>query len=287
VRHSAITVHASAMTRFVGSRAIALVSDADLVVDGWLDVSARMEKSGPGGGFTASGGVSNTGSGWGGAGFHTAGGSGGSSTANGGAGNGGSMSVDPAALTVLVGGPIAGFVESTSSGGGGGGLTLISCRGAVVVNGTINAGGGGGYGGAVILTVLIGGTGGGAGGNVVMQGLDVRVTGRLYANGGSGGAGKPTNQTKGADGSDGNYNSLTPSPGGAATGTGEGAGGTGGYLNVAGGAGGRYTTAGTSGGGGGGSVGFFQSYTPAGRPATLSPAQASPAPQPNGMIPTR
>lgn len=286
VRHSTVTIHASAMMRFIGSRAVALVSDGDLTVDGTVDVSARMDKNGPGGGTTASGGVSNTPNGWGGAGFHTAGGSGGSSTTNGGAGNAGGTSVDPATLTVLVGGPVDGFTMSPSSGGGGGALTLISCRGAVVVSGTINAGGGGGYGGGILLAMLLGGSGGGAGGNVVLQGLDVRVTGRLFANGGSGGAGKPTNQATGANGFDGNAG-VMPSPGGAATGTGEGVGGTGGYLNLPGGAGGRYTGAGTSAGGGGGGVGFFQSYTPSNRAAVLTPAEASPAPQPNGTIEAR
>jgi hypothetical protein len=47
------------------------------------------------------------------------------------------------------------------------------------------------------------------------------------------------------------------------------------------------TASGDTPGGGGGSVGFFQSYTPAGVTPTLTPSHASPAFQPNATIPTR
>jgi len=253
-------------------------------IDGVLDVSAEGFASGPGGGTLRSGAIGTTPNGLGGAGFKTAGGSGGTATVNGGAANGGAQAQDPAALTVLIGGPQSGPADLIV-GGGGGAATLISCRGTVTVSGEIHAGGGGGAGGSLFLGQPVGGAGGGAGGYVVLQGAHITVTGKLFANSGGGGAGMRSNQMTGQIGYDGDR-AITAAPGGAAQ-SGEGAGGQGGTESGPPGVGLRLNTAGTSAGGGGGSVGFFQSNTPTSITPTLTPSAASPAPQPNGTIPTR
>ena len=120
---------------------------------------------------------------------------------------------------------------------------------------------------------------GGAGGYVVLQGVQVAVSGNVFANGGGGGCGYPGGGLTGNPGEDGVRNGSAPVacvPGGSA-----GAGGTGGSKNFAPGNGGGTT------GGGGGSMGVFQAYTPAGVIPTLTPATSSPNFQPNLTIPTK
>lgn len=286
MHYSTITIGAAATLKVVSSqnqnlagpgRAIALVADDMLDVEGTLDLSADANVSGPGGGNAFSGGTVNAPNGAGGAGSKTNGGAGGSATADGGAANGGAAMTDPGALTALLGGPKA-------SGGGGGGATLISCRARVSVTGLVDAGGGGGFGGYHFFAGTPGG-GGGAGGYVVLQGLDVSVTGEMYANGGAGGAGNDSSGTGTSlqDGADGSLSDSMPAHAGAAH-TGAGAGGTGGLAGIASqnpGNGHRSTVSGDGAGGGGGSVGWFQSYTPAGVTPTLTPSHASPRFQPN------
>lgn len=285
VRYESIAIEAGVSLAVTGPRAVALVADRDVSIAGFLDVSADGYQNGPGGGTLKSGAGGVTPNGSGGAGFKTTGGSGGSSTLNGGAGNAGSP-LDPASLAVLVGGPttVPDF-GSGPLGAGGGAATLVSCRGTVEVSGEIHAGGGPGTGGGFILVGVLGGFGGGAGGNVVLQGANVVVTGKLFANGGSGGSGKPSNTSTGVPGYEGER-SLIAVPGGIGT-SGAGSGGDGGSGTSLPGHGGRVTISGATAGGGGGSVGYFQSYTPAGVIPTLTPSAASPAPQPNGTIPTR
>lgn len=301
VRYGTITIDSTATLKVVSSanqnkmgpgRGVALVADGDLTVAGALDVSADGVVSGPGGGTIASGGPIGTpsGAGGGGAGFKTKGAAGGTITTDGGAGNGGVASMDPALLTAMIGGP------HSPGGGGGGAAILVSCRGKVNVGGVIDAGGGGGAGGFYYLSAALPGGGGGAGGYVVLQGLDVSVTGEMYANGGGGGAGCAGDGTgctivsgSSTDGQDGLRSESLPAAGGQPP-TGAGAGGAGGVLGIAqmNPTGGKHPTAtGDTAGGGGGSVGFFQSYTPAGVTPTLTPSHASPKLQANGTIPTR
>jgi hypothetical protein len=294
VRNASIKIDADATFHVISSlnrnvsanmfgkgRAIAFVSDQDLVVDGVLDVGAQGWFSGPGGGYSQSGGGAGSGTAPGGAGFATNGGAGGSTTTDGGAANGGAATLDPATLVTLVGGP-------RSGGGGGGAALLISCRGKIVVTGTIGANGGGGPGGWNLFTMTPG-SGGGAGGYVVLQGLDVQVTGELYANGGGGGAGaNGTGGSTAEDGQDGSWSGNTSAFGGTPR-NGAGGGGVGGLDGAAGhlpGVGLHPTTGGGA-GGGGGSVGFLQTYTPAGVTPTLTPAHSSPHFRPNATIPTR
>jgi hypothetical protein len=106
VRYGSIHVTPTAILTIRGNRALALVADHMIVIDGVLDVSANGTGSGPGGGTVASGGPVASDAGGGGAGFATAGGAGGSLTVDGGGGVGGSRATDPAIITALVGGTI-------------------------------------------------------------------------------------------------------------------------------------------------------------------------------------
>jgi hypothetical protein len=294
LRYGAITVQAGRTLTFTGPRAVALVADTAITVDGTIDVSANGATNGPGGGTITSGGRSNTSVGGGGAGFRHAGGAGGSDTANGGGATGGAASTNPADLVSFIGGPRPQIpiTLDAAPGGGGGALTLIACRGTVNVSamGLIDAGGGGGTGGfdqiAGTQIAVTSAAGGGAGGNVVLQGLRVTVTGQVYANGGAGGGGTSSNDPAvGAAGEDGRR-STTPALGGAPSGSG-GGGGNGGVGATVPAVGLMPPVAGGTPGGGGASAGFLQTYTPMGVAPTLTPQTASPAFQPNRFAQTR
>lgn len=272
-------------------RAVALVADDDLQIEGTLDVSAHGDTNGPGGGVIQSGGdfyfVSTTSCiGGGGAGGRTAGGPGGSFTTNGGAANGGLAMADPALLAALMGGAAAFKLNTWFGGGGGGAVTLVSCRGSVSITGVVNAGGGGGRG-ATGGVLDLPGAGGGAGGYVVLQGARISVTGELFANGGAGGGGLQVSEADGESGQDGSLSDATAAKGGYPQ-NGEGAGGVGGVGTLSPGPGEKPTGAYPANcGGGGGSVGFLQTYTPRDTMPTLVPSRVSPPFQPNATIRTR
>lgn len=272
VRAHRITVRAGAQLRATGTRALALVSDLDLDVQGTIDVSANNAADGPGGGGARTSGVAvNTGRGGGGAGFRTAGGDGGGAQSSGGA------AVDPAPYDVLVGGYRA---PSDSNGGGaaGGALALISCSGTVQVAGILDAAGGGGLGGGTDGGETRGsGSGGGSGGMLLLQGIRVRIatSGGLFANGGAGGGGAngvSGQQIFGDPGGGGSRSPMMGATGGAGR-SGGGAGGAGGFSGVSPRAGESVL----SGGGGGGSVGFIVLSTPAGNSPEVQSANLSPA----------
>ncbi|HSK04128.1 MAG TPA: hypothetical protein VK932_22900 [Kofleriaceae bacterium] len=264
LRYGQITVERNKTLAVTGRRALALVADQALTIDGILDVSANGSFDGPGGGIIKS---ANTGagapSGGGGAGLKTRGGAGGSSTADGGALNGGTPEGDPAQLVEIVGGTQS---FAWSAGGAGGAATAISCRGTVSLLGLLDAGGGG------------------SGGNVALQGMMVVVTGAVFANGGGGGAG--TAGSEGQPGADGTRSSAESAPGGARQ-SNEGAGGAGGREGADPKPGRKPLNGYASAGAGGGSTGFFQTYTPAGVMPMLTPAAASPPFQPNRTVETR
>jgi hypothetical protein len=313
VHYGSIDVAADAAVTVIGAstggRAIAFVADQGLSIEGTVDVSAHIGVNGPGGGVFSSGASPREDAtqspallyAGGGAGGATAGGAGGMNNVNGvgadcGTANAGSAAMNPATLSVLVGGaatpiPLPSDPPNPVNarfGGGGGALELVSCHGTVDVSGTISAGGGGGGGGFVPL-VIVSGYGGGAGGVVVVEGTDVKLSGEFYANGGAGGGGcqfGSGGNFSGPNGADGSLSDSTPAVGASLAG-GDGTGGNGGYK-------GGPPTNGTHAsipnfcpGGGGGSVGFFQTYTPTGVTPTLTPAHASPAFQPNGTVQTR
>lgn len=212
---------------------------------------------------------------------------------DGGGSTGGALVADPSLGDVLLGGPRV--PPSTSplafsfGGGGGGAATLIACRGVVSVTGTIAAGGGGGAG-AVQPQLPVpqgGGHGGGAGGYVALQGLSINLTGKVFANGGGGSSGAAFPNT-GLPGHDGLRSAIAAASGGPGA-NGTGAGGMGGWIGGAPGFGFHPNPAvsGAQPGGGGGSVGFFQSFTPAGVSAALAPTAASPAFRPGKQVNTR
>jgi hypothetical protein len=284
LRYSTLTIATNKVLTVVGSRAVALVADRDLKVDGILDVSANATTSGPGGGVVKSGACVGMVGGGGGAGYRTTGGSGGGSA---GAGNGGTVAANPPTVVDLRGGTNA-IATNCLPGGGGGALTLVSCRGTVSVSGLIDAGGGGGEGNFKDVlpdapTRQSGG--GGSGGTVVLQGMSIDATGQFYANGGGGGGIKfstcvPSCQFggRGADG--------LRSTGAAAGGSGTGVGGRGGSGTTTPTNGQAVSAGSEDGSGGGGSAGFFVSYTPNGITPVISPLAASPPFLPNGTIPT-
>ena len=266
LRYSTITIPAGIEAKITGHRALALVADDSLDVLGTLDVSADGIAPGPAGGIAANeSSYSSDYKGGGGGGFGAPGGAGGSTSAPGGGANGGAPLAFP--FTTLTGPgwappSMAILVSASSSGGGSGGAaTLVSCRGVTRVPGMIDAGGGGGeqahsrnFAGQSAASA---GAGGGAGGYVLLQGLDVKVTGSVYANGGGGGSGFGT--SVGMDGSDG-VRTVGPTLGGQSPGS--GAGGTGGWVSAGAGfgAGGGSTSV----AGGGGSVGVLELAVPAG-----------------------
>jgi len=298
VRYGSIHVEVTGGLTVSGSRALALVADTMISIDGILDIAAKGKVSGPGGGTLLSGGQVSS-DGGGGAGFASAGGAGGGATADGGGAPGGAASIDPALLTILLGGtrsvPALGSTLPPGVGGGGGAATLIACRGQVSVSGTIDAGGGGGEGGKRGLNLgptdkFYAGAGGGSGGNVVLQGMSVVVTGQVFANGGGGGSGMipvaGQTGTPGNPGGNGTRSTTEAAAGGIAPGA-AGGGGAGGREGASPGRGVHPSATTGLPGGGGGSTGFFQTYTPAGAIPTLSPTAASPAFRTNKVVGTR
>jgi hypothetical protein len=298
VRYRRIGVEAGATLTVVGppsglpGRSIAFVADEELRVDGIIDVSADGYVNGPGGGVIEVAGLplTSAGKGGGGAGGETDGGDGASKAADGGGMNGGAQ-VDPALQSAFVGGVAAAKLHGTGAiagGGGGGALSLVACRGEVTISGTVNAAGGGGRGGFnAVEFALLNGFGGGAGGNVILQAADISVTGHMFANGGGGGGGLTLNGPAGLPGMNGQMSATIAASGGAPVNN-EGGGGDGGVGPSVPTAGGKPVDM-SDGlpGGGGGSVGFFQTFMPAGRSPTLTPSAISPAFSPNGTIMTR
>lgn len=288
--------------KVTGTRAIAFVADDELTVSGALDVSADGTTSGPGVGALGVGGTSSASyKGAGGAGFAEQGGAGGGDETGTQAGlPGGSITDRPTTMPFAGGAP--GGTSSCGGttlcralgldfggGGGGGGALLVSCYGTVSVTGVVDAGGGGGAAGGDHFpgsgNAQGGGAGGGAGGFVVFEGVHVSITGKLYANGGGGGGACGSDDCRGNPGMDG-QRSTTSAPGGDSPGN-TCAGGIGGSQLQPPGTGEKtFSSASAGAGGGGGSVGRFEIYTPAGIAATITPAEASPNPDPDATVPT-
>ncbi|MDQ3337407.1 MAG: hypothetical protein M4D80_19770 [Myxococcota bacterium] len=276
LRYGTITIEAPQTYSVKGSRVLALVSDGALTVDGILEVSGNASVNGPGGGFVKSG-TGQTAAG-GGAGYRHPGGAGATTSVSGGANNGGPAGTNPLQLTQLFGGPQpTKGTDGSSPGGGGGGVTLISCRDRVSVAGTVDAGGGGGFGDAFVQVNYRYAAGGGAGGTIVLQGMNITVTGGIFANGGGGGGGGGP----GGLAEDGRR-AMTNAVGGAPnTLSGGGYGGYGGTAIAP--IFGEASSAGA--GAGGGSAGFILTYTP----QAVLPAigdTVSPPYEPNGTVAT-
>lgn len=282
IHHESITIATNKTLTVTGRRTVALVADRTFEVSGTLDASAGFANgdsfNGPGGGFKNSGLDS------GGAGYRTPGGSGGNNTTDGGAANGGPKELSPTEIAVLLGGPRP-TPSTRITGGGGGGVTMVCCRCTLSISGILDVNGGAGFGTATLGngTQSAGASGGGAGGTIVLQGLDIEMTGQAFANGGGGGSGATI--FSGIEGQEGPRSTMC-ALGGVPSGSG-GRGGAGGCLGAAP-ENGRFF-AGTSQftpGAGGGSAGFLLTYTPTGVTPNVSPLAASPAFEPNNVIPT-
>lgn len=284
LRYRSIVVPSGRTLKFTGPRAVALVVDDALSIEGVLDVSADGDTAGPGARPMGVSGTIPSGpnAGYAGAGFQSKGGDGASS---GGAtgGIGGPAEADPVFEPYLEGGTSARchFLFS-AFGRGGGAVALTSCRGQVSISGLVDAGGSGGPGG---VTDLFGNPqsacGGGSGGHIVVQGRTVTVTGSVLANGGGGGAGYISG-AQGMRGEDGSRDPVIPAYGGSgANGAGTGGNGAAGIVPVGGN--GLPGTTGTGGGGGGG-YGFLQIFTPFGVTPTIADAKLSPQPQPHRNV---
>lgn len=284
VHAPSIHIVADAILKVRGTRALALLADLDVLVDGVLDASADTSVAGPGGAHFMSG--ANTG----GAGFATAGGSGSSGEAVVGAAR-----IDPATTDEMVAGSFATNVNTrdySSNGRGGGGVLIVGCRGTVSVQGRIDAGGGGGKGGTHTGTGHYGGAGG-SGGYVVLQGMTVSVSGAIFANGGGGGAGAapylapvPPPAQSGQDGALSSTLTHTEGVGEGGDGSG-GVGGQGLALPPSQGLGADASCSACRGGGGGGSAGMIQIFTPTNALPVTANATVSPAFQPHRSVQTK
>jgi hypothetical protein len=275
LHYATITIERNQTLTVTGTRALALVADRTLLVDGTIDASASRGKDGPGGGGAhVSGTTSNNTKSGGGAGYRTAGGNGASSTADGGAMNGGAAEQNPLQLAVLAGG--ARSNADSVGGGGGGAVTLVSCRGELSIPGLVDVGGGGGLGEYNVSNTHTYAGGGGAGGTIVLQGFMVKLTGQLFSNGGAGGGGgviasAGEDATRSSTAALGGTDNDVTNP----TRTG-GAGGT----NLSPGPGKL------SGGGGGGASGFMLVYVPTGTAPILTPEAVSPQIEPAAFVAT-
>lgn len=262
-----------------GPRALALIADTMLTVDGTIDANGASGNA-AGGGTRVSGGTANNTKAGGGAGYRTAGGHGAAAVGDGGALNGGAAFANPSTQTALLGGP-----RTPTANNGGGAITIIACRGEVSVSGVIDVGGGGGRGSRTVSQQGGGpkyAEGGGAGGTVVVQGVSVTITGQLFANGGGGGGGNSSTMNPYAEAGAAGGRSTDPAMGGdAATSVRGGFGGTG----AAGMFPGNGASNGTDkGGAGGGAAGYLLTYTLGGTSASINPSLVSPPLEANGSL---
>lgn len=221
----ALAVHAGSLVSTTGTRALVILANADVEIDGTVSAAATATSPGPGG-FAGGDGADSSGHGPGGG---LTGSSNGAGTVHSGAGGGahgsrggpgGWMFIAPptaaepiapggsgcrygaASLEPLVGGSGGGggWVGAGAPGGHGGGAIQISTNGRIFVraSGLVTVAGGGGIGRANDS----GGSGGGAGGSVLFEAGEVRFVGgspdlaRVGAPGGGGGGAS----TRGGDG---------------------------------------------------------------------------------------
>lgn len=278
LHYGTIAIESGKTLRAVGARALALVADTSLRVDGVVDLSAYYP-NGAGGGYTVSGGTSNNTLAGGGAGGRTAGAGGGTTSQVGGAANGGAQATHPSNLVFLIGGA----KSETFEGNGGGAVTLISCLGNVSVTGTVDVGGGGGDGGSFSGTTYRRPAGGGAGGTIVIQGMTATLTGGVFANGGGGGGGATLGGINGGNGAPGSRGtrSTAAAEGGDGDGGAKGGSGGTGQLPPAGGLPHQNAP-----GAGGGAAGFALIFVPAGVAPTTTGLAASPPVETNTNLTT-
>lgn len=263
------------VARIAGAPSLAFVSAGDVVLEGMIDLGARLNMPGPGGAAPATGdsdctpfdffASSATGTyGIGGAGGTHPGGAGGGTTVT--IGGAGMPARTP--LQLPLGGCAGGsFFDipsnalSVPGGGGGGGLQVVSRTSIrLATAAVINASGGG----ATTTRQDRPGGGGGAGGTILLEAPTVDLDGPLVVvsvkGGGGGGAGGAT--SSGGSGEDGGTSAI-PAAGGTST-----TPATGGRGGVTGGpeGGQNALVQGRHGAGGGGSAGLVATFTSASSP---------------------
>jgi hypothetical protein len=261
-----LTVEASGVLRFEGTRPAAIVASGTIDIIGQVD----LRDGGAGANSILCAGSTGLdgdnvglggGPGGGGGGFQGGGGAGGDSDLNGsphaGAFGGGMV---PVPTTIRGGCPGGKGGDSNGSGGvggaGGGALLLVSQMSITISGGTINAGGGGGVG--ATFDTSAGGGGGGSGGLIVFEAPTALLDamGTAAANGGGGGEGEASGSTLPAGTGAAGLASADSAPGGDGGIPAGGNGGDGGSRGrQLGGEDGEPELAG--GGGGGGGVGYF------------------------------
>lgn len=220
-----LVVPVGTVLRATGARPLVLLIRGDVRVEGVIEVGARLDVPGPGGGTPGEG----TGPG-GGGGCCLGGGGGGFGSLGGYAQGTGGATYGNEALEPLVAGS-GGGPGGQGRGGAGGGALQLSCGQMLRLDGSISAGGGGGAGAPGSSS---GGGGGGSGGAVLLEAMRIVGAGVVATNGGGGGG---VGGANGEDGGPGFAPAASGSPGGAgATGT-------------------TPAASGSPGGGGGGGVG--------------------------------
>lgn len=289
------TLPSQTTLQITGEHPLILLVHGDALINGTLDVSARMSATGsvagPGAASDAVCGSSSGGSGsmgdnenggtggggGGGGGFGRDGGDGGDNTGNGGTRGARGVVASDLDLVPLRGGCPGGAGGASGVGpsgegapGGAGGALQISVRDTLEVAGELRSAGAGGGPGSINEG---GGGGGGSGGAILIEATMVTVgpMARLCANGGSGGQGAAL--VSGATGTIGSCSASmgATTPNGAAGGT----GGGGGYRDNNSGAGiaGGNGITGGGGGGGAGRIVIAGSQVAIDPTAILSPQQ--------------
>lgn len=198
-----------------GTRALFILSNNDVIIEGSIDVGARGPVAGPAGSAGGDGpGAGQTSRHDGRFGrYNDSGGGGGSfGTVGGAGGRAGETSSAAGGIYVLVnrllGGASGGKAGPCSNlPGAGGGALLVYATNKITVKGAISAGGGGGAGGITNCSIgASAGAGGGSGGSIWLQSKTINGDGVLAANGGGGGGGAYTGN--GGDGADGKASAL-------------------------------------------------------------------------------
>jgi hypothetical protein len=213
-----LTVNVGVTVQVSGERAVAIMSDGDVVIGGTLisrSGGSATTREACWGGDTAQLGPDDGRPGAGGAGFGGQGGNGGSVLGvSGGGGKARGTVIGNEELVPLRGG-CRGGEDGPGNFGDPGGALQITSRTAIRVNGNVSAPGGGGSVAA----------GGGSGGGILLEAPEVSVQGGVFVNGGGGGCGG-----FGA-GQPGSNDSTAPAPGHSGSGClPDASGGNGGSL---------------------------------------------------------
>jgi hypothetical protein len=260
-----------ARLRVIGSKPLLVASWSEITVDGLIDVSSDLSRSGAGASTGdcdpsgAGGQGNNGGGGGGGGGFGGDGGGGGAGEGGGNGGNPGGVVAKPSALRGGCAGARGGRGDggdSGGAGGAGGGVLQLTAQVRIGITGRLHAGGsggggangpagrrsgggGGGSGGLIDLEApaisfgpgaIVAANGGGGGEGTEDQSADFGLTGRIDntpAEGGSGNSGTGGDGGNGSAGTERDGETGSPGTrGGPARGGGGGGGGGAGFIII-------------------------------------------------------